>query len=43
MIKRSDNISYIKNSSIHQNELKNHVDEKFKLQEFTEQTDHISC
>ncbi len=41
MIKRSDNISYIENSSSHQNELENHADEKFKLQESTEQTNHI--
>ncbi len=36
MIKRSDNISYTENSLFHQNELKNHADKKFKLQEFTE-------
>ncbi len=46
MIKRSNNFSHIKNLSSHQNRSENHAfehaDEKFKLQEFNEQTDHIS-
>jgi len=46
MIKRSDNFFHIENSSSHQNRSENHAfehaDEKFKLQEFNEQTDHIS-
>ncbi len=45
MIKRSNNFFHIKNSSSHQNKFENHAfkhaDEKFKLQEFNEQTDHI--
>ena len=45
MIKRSDNFFHAENSSFHQNRFKNyafkHADEKFKLQEFNEQTDHI--
>ncbi len=43
MIERSDNISHTENLSFHQNELENYADEKFKSQEFIEQTDHISC
>ncbi len=46
MIKRSNNFSHTENSSFHQNRSENytfkHADEKFKLQEFNEQTDHIS-
>jgi len=46
MIKRSDNFFHIKNSLSHQNRSENHafkhVNEKFKLQEFNEQTDYIS-
>ena len=46
MIKRSDNFSHTENSSSHQNKSENHAfkhaDEKFKLQESNEQTDHIS-
>ena len=46
MIKRSDNFSHTKNSSSCQNRFENHAfkhaDEKFKLQEFNKQTDHIS-
>ena len=45
MIKRSDNFSHTENSSFHQNRSENHAfehaNEKFKLQEFNEQTDHI--
>jgi hypothetical protein len=45
MIERSDNFFHIENSSSHQNRSENHAfkhaDEKFKLQEFNEQTDHI--
>ncbi len=46
MIERSDNFSLTENSSFHQNRSENHAfkhaDEKFKLQEFNEQTDFIS-
>ncbi len=46
MIERSDNFFHIKNSSSHQKRSENHTfkhaDEKFKLQEFNEQTNHIS-
>ncbi len=46
MIKRSNNFSHTENSSSHQNRSENHAfkhaDEKFKLQEFNEQTDFIS-
>ena len=46
MIKRSDNFSHIENSLSYQNRSENHAfkhaDEKFKSQEFNEQTDHIS-
>ncbi len=45
-IKRSNNFSYTENSSFYQNRFENHAfkhaDEKFKLQEFNEQTDHVS-
>jgi len=46
MIERSDNFFHTENSSFHQNRSENHAfkhaDEKFKLQESNEQTDHIS-
>ncbi len=46
MIKRSNNFFYTENSSSHQNRSKNHAfkhaNEKFKLQEFNEQTNYIS-
>ena len=46
MIERSNNFSHTENSSSHQNRSENHAfkhaDEKFKLQEFNEWTDHIS-
>ncbi len=46
MIERSDNFSYTENLSFHQNRFENHAfkhaDEKFKLQESNEQTNHIS-
>ncbi len=45
-IERSNNFSHTENSSSHQNRSENHAfkhaDEKFKSQEFNEQTDHIS-
>ncbi len=46
MIKRSDNFFHTENSSSHQNRSENHAfkhaNEKFKLQEFNEQINHIS-
>ena len=46
MIERSNNFSHTENLSSHQNRFENHAfehaDEKFKLQEFNEQTDFIS-
>ena len=46
MIERSNNFFHTENSSFHQNRFENyifkHVDEKFKSQEFNEQTDYIS-
>ncbi len=46
IIERSNNFFHIENSSFHQNRSENHAfkhaDEKFKLQEFNEQTNHIS-
>ncbi len=45
MIKRSDNFFHTENSLSHQNRSENHAfkhaDEKFKLQEFNEQINHI--
>ncbi len=46
MIERSDNFFHIENSlscqNISENHTFKHVDEKFKSQEFNEQTDYIS-
>ncbi len=45
-IERSNNFFHTENSSFHQNRSENHAfkhaNEKFELQEFNEQTDHIS-
>ena len=45
MIERSNNFFYTENLSFHQNRFENHtfkhVNEKFELQEFNEQTNHI--